>query len=292
MKIAYFPGCTLKTQAKSFEDSAFASASALGIEIEELPSWYCCGTVYSLASDDLIRHLGPIRTLLQVQKRGDSRVTTLCAMCYNTLKRTNKLVKDDKEKLDKINDFMYEEEVKYKGDINIVHLLELLRDEIGFENLKSKLKKSLSGLKAAPYYGCLLLRPEEIGLDDLEEPKIIDDLLQTIDIEVVKNPYATECCGSYHTVNAPELVVERAKGILESAQKRGADCVVLSCPLCEFNLDSRQKGVVEKYSEFKKIPILYFTQLLALALGLPEEVCRFELHYVDPRPLLKEILTK
>lgn len=292
MKIAYFPGCTLKTTAKSFEDSAIAAAGALGIEMQELPSWYCCGTVYSLASDDLMRQLGAIRTLIQVQKNGDSRVTTLCAMCYNTLKRANKLVQDDKEKLDKINNFMYEEETKYGAGVGVVHLLELLRDEIGYDKLASLVKKPLSGLKVAPYYGCLLLRPEGIGLDALEEPKIIEGLLKALGAEVVKYPYGTECCGSYHTVQDSDLVVERARAILGSAVARGADAVVLSCPLCEFNLDARQKEAAEKFPDFQKVPVLYFTQLLALALGLDQKVCRFDLHYVDPRPVLraKELL--
>jgi heterodisulfide reductase subunit B len=265
-----------------------AAAAALGIEMAELPSWYCCGTVYSLASDDLMRQLGPIRTLIQVEKQGDSRVTTLCAMCYNTLKRANKLVQDDKEKLDKINDFMYEEETKYKGGVQVVHLLELLRDELGYEKLATLVKKPLKGLKVATYYGCLLLRPEGIGLDDLEEPTIVEGMLKALGAEVVRYPYGTECCGSYHTVQESDLVVERTTAIIGSAQARGADAVVLSCPLCEFNLDARQKEASEKYPGFKKTPVLYFTQLLALALGLDPSVCRFDLHYVDPRPMLKE----
>jgi heterodisulfide reductase subunit B len=134
----------------------------------------------------------------------------------------------------------------------------------------------------------MLLRPSEIGVDSMEEPSIMEDLLQVLGAEVIHEPMRTECCGSYHTVNASDAVVDRVFAILSSAQRRGGEVVVQSCPLCDFNLDQRQKEIIKKYSGFKQMPVLYFTQLLALALGLGVETCRFDLHYVDPMPLLKK----
>lgn len=279
MKIPYYPGCTLKSTAKNFEDTTVAVSEALGIELVELERWNCCGTVYSLASDDLMHQLAPIRNLIRVQEMGFDRVTTLCSMCYNTLEQANQLVKSDPEKLEKMNSFMDLEE-DYKGNVTVTHYLTLLK-EIGFENIP--VKNLLSGLIVVPYYGCLLLRPEEISIDNPENPTIMAELLQTLGATVVDHPYKLECCGSYHTVDYKEVVCEKTYSILSSAQKRGAEAVVLSCPLCEFNLDFRQKDL-EK--ELAPMPVLYFSQLLALSLGL--DSLGFDQHYVDPEPLLRK----
>ncbi len=287
MNLAYYPGCTLKNQGLGFETSALAAAQALDIEMKELDRWNCCGTVFSLADEDLMHYLAPMRNFVRVQEEGFDKVVTLCSMCYNTMKRTEQIVKDDPEKLKTINEFMYREE-DYRGEVKLFHLLELFRDEIGYEEIKKRVIRPLRGLKVAPYYGCMLTRPKEIGIDDWEEPRIMEDLLSAIDAEVVKDPLRGECCGAYHTVNAKELVTERTRMIVSSAKKRGADCIMLSCPLCEFNLDLRQRDTAKEYTDFVGIPVVYFTQLLALALGLTEDVCRFDLHYIDPYPVLVE----
>jgi len=288
MKISYYPGCTLKNNAKNFEESALYSLNAIGVEVKELPRWNCCGTVFSLATDDLIHHVAPIRNLIRVKESNTDRVMTLCAMCYNTLKRANERVKADSESLDKINQFMYREEIDYKGDVKILHLLELLRDEIKFENIAKKVTNPLKNLKVANYYGCLLVRPKEIGFDDVENPTILDNLMTAMGADSIDFPYKTECCGAYQTVNNPEIIADRTFQILTSAQSQGAEVVTVSCPLCAFNLDHRQEETVQKFPEFKNIPILYFTQLMAIALGCPEESLRFDLNSIDPKPILKE----
>jgi len=288
MKISYFPGCTLKNHAKNFEDSAICALNNLGIEVQELDRWNCCGTVFSFATDDLIHHMAPIRNLIRVKEQDSDKVMTLCAMCYNTLKRSNLRMQKDKESLDIINDLMYREKVKYEGDVTVYHLLELLKEGIKFENLAAKVVKPLKKLKVASYYGCLLVRPKEIGFDDQENPTILDNLMDALGADPIDFPYKTECCAAYQTVDKPEVVADRTYQILTSAQNQGAEVVVVSCPLCAFNLDHRQKHTLKKYPEFKHIPILYFTQLLAIALGCPEESLRLDLHYIDPKPILKE----
>jgi heterodisulfide reductase subunit B len=288
MKISYFPGCTLKSNAKNFEDSTLCSLKELGIDVQELKRWNCCGTVYSLATDDLMHHLASIRNLIRVKEAQTDSVMTLCAMCYNTLKRVNERIKADPESLEKIHKFMDEEEVSYQGDVKVRHLLELLRDDIKFENIAKKVRKPLQNLKVASYYGCLLVRPKGIGFDDMENPTILDDLMTVLGAKAVDFPYKTECCGAYQTVDKPETIAERTYSILTSARSQGAEVVAVSCPLCAFNLDHRQKDAQKKYSEFKEMPILYFTQIMALALGCEEKDLRFDLHYVDPKPLLKQ----
>lgn len=288
MKLSYYPGCTLKNHAKNFEDSTFCSLKQLGIGVEELPRWNCCGTVFSLTTDDLIHHIAPIRNLIRVKEQKSNKLFTLCAMCYNTLKRANQRVKDNPEDLEKINDFMYREEINYQGDVQVLHLLEILQNDIQFENIAKKITKPLEGLKVASYYGCMLVRPQDIGFDDMENPSIMDNLMSTLGAQPVDFPYKTECCGAYQTVDKQDIVAERTFQILSSAQSRGAEVVVVSCPLCAFNLDHRQKKTVQNYPEFKHIPILYFTQLLAVALGCPKKSLRLDLHHIDPKPILKE----
>jgi len=293
MKLPYFPGCSLKTSASGFESSALAVAKALGIEMVELPRWNCCGAVFSLTSDDLIHHIAPIRNLVRVQemnKKGlvkdEYRLVTLCSMCYNTLKRSNLFVKESPERLEKVNSFMDCEE-DYMGEVEIVHFLQLLK-EIGLDKIQRKVRVPLKGLKVAPYYGCMLLRPREIGIDDPEEPRAMQEILETLDIEVADNPYKTRCCGSYQTVNNKHAVAALAFDIINHAVERGAEALALSCPLCAFNLDDRQEEVLELHPDFERVPVFYFTQLMALALDLGEESCHFQLNHVDPMPLLRK----
>jgi len=288
MKLCYFPGCTLKNHAKNFEDSALCSLKSLDVEIEEISRWNCCGTVFSLSTDDLIHHVAPVRNLIRAKEAGTDKLMTLCAMCYNTLKRSNERVRSNPEDLDIINDLMYREDIDYKGDVDVVHLLEILKNEIKFENIAKKAVKSLKGLKVASYYGCYLVRPQEIGFDDVENPMIMDELMTALGAEAIDFPYKVECCGAYQTVDKPEIIADRTNQILSSSLKQGAEVVTVSCPLCAFNLDQRQKETQQKFPEFKNIPILYFSQLLAIALGCPQDSLRLDLHYINPKPILKE----
>lgn len=286
MKLSYYPGCTLKNHAKNFEDSALYSLGQLDVEVEELNRWNCCGTVFSLTTDDLIHHIATVRNLIRVKESGTDKVLTLCAMCFNTLKRSNERMKANPDDLDIINDLMYREEIKYTGDVQVYHLLEVLKNEIKFENIAKKVIRPLAGLKVANYYGCYLVRPVEIGFDDPENPMMLDDLMSTLGAAPVDFPNKVECCGAYQTVDKPEIIAERTNQILSSAIKRGAEIISVSCPLCAFNLDQRQKETSRIYPEFKHIPVVYFTQLLAIALGCPEENLRLDLHNIDPKPIL------
>jgi hypothetical protein len=175
MKTLFFPGCTLKNEAKDFERSAIASMDALGFPLVEIERWNCCGTLYSTTEDDLMHQLAPIRNLIRVQEGGADRMVTVCAMCYNTQKRANLRVKRNPDELEKINAFMNLEE-DYRGGVDVVHLLEILRDEIGFPSITERVKRPLNGLKVASYYGCMLLRPREAAIDPPQQPRVLEDL--------------------------------------------------------------------------------------------------------------------
>ena len=287
MSLAYYPGCTLKTKARNLEEPAVASMKALGFKLDEVPRWNCCGAVYSLAEDDLIHQVAPVRNLIRAMEQGKDELVTLCAFCFNTLKRANLLMKEDAEKRNTLNSFM-SEEVDYSGDVKVVHLLEVLRDEIGWEVLAQKVKLALRGLKAAPYYGCTLLRPREVAIDSVEDPIILHDFLKALGASPVDFPESTRCCGSYQIISNPDDISEYARPILNSALSHGAEALVLTCPLCDYNLAQGQKELMKKQSGFTGVPLFYFTQLLAIALGLGSQVCHFELNYGDPESLLRE----
>jgi heterodisulfide reductase subunit B len=287
MSLAYYPGCTLKTRAKNLEEPAVASMEALGLHLDEVPRWNCCGAVYSLADDDLIRQVAPVRNLIRVQKQGKTELVTLCAFCLNTLKRANLLMRQDAAKRDTLNAFI-DEGIAYSGEVKVVHLLEVLRDEVGWDALSRKVKLPLRGLKAAPYYGCTLLRPREVAIDNVENPTVMGDFLRALGASPVDFPESTRCCGSYQIVSSPDAISEYARPILSSALSRGAEALVLTCPLCDYNLGRGQKELVKKGSGLKEMPLIYFTQLLALALGLGPRVCHFELNQGAPESLLKE----
>ena len=287
MNLLYYPGCTLKTSAKNLENTAFAIMEALGHQLLEMKDWVCCGVVASLTDDDLMHHLAPLRSLIHVEDEGEDKVIVLCDMCYNTLKQTNLRVKESPDDLETLNAFM-DRENDYKGTVKVVHFLEFLRDEIGFDTIKKMVKNPLTGMKIMPYYGCMLLRPREVAIDDAEEPTILKDLLISLGADVVDNPFKIECCGSYHTIENKEMVSRRAHRITSYAIERGADAMVLSCPLCQFNLDVRGKEAEDIFEHYNQIPVYYYTQLLAIAMGLGNGACGFDDHVVDPAILLNE----
>lgn len=285
MKLSYYPGCTLKTKSKNFEDSALAALSVLGIELIELPRWNCCGATYSLADDDLIHQVAPVRNLIRAKEQGSNRLLTLCAFCYNTLTRANLIITNDPEKKKTLNSFM-DEEIDYDGEVKPVHLLEVLRDDVGWKAIADKVKTPLTDLRVAPYYGCTLLRPRDTAFDDVERPTVLYRLMEALGATVIDFPFSTECCGSFQSVSNPEHAEECAWNILGSAARRGAEVLTVSCPLCEYNLAIRQQEILQKHSGFKEIPVVYFTQLLARALGCGPEGCRFDLGYMDSRSFL------
>jgi heterodisulfide reductase subunit B len=284
MGIPYYPGCTLSTTASNYDRSGRAVAKALGMDLEELSEWQCCGATFPLMVDDSMALIAPTRILYQAQQAGE-RVAVLCAICFHVLRRSQALLERDPEMLDRINWFTEQE---YRG-VRVAHLLEILRDDLGWEALAERVVRPLTGLRVAPYYGCLLLRPyEEIGLDDPEEPTILRDLVRALGAEPVDFPYNIECCGSYLTVKEPRVSETLSRDIVASARECGAQVLVTACPLCQFNLDYPQRET-EAGLTGDEVPILYFTQLIAIALGLPEEDWGLEDHHVDPKPLFSTL---
>lgn len=285
MRIPYYPGCTLNTKAKGFDRAARQSFAALGIELAELASWNCCGATFPLSRDNLLDLAGPVRNLVSAAAEGD-KLAVACSTCFNVLKRSNLVMRNEEDKREKINFFI---EAEYAGQVQVVHLLEVLRDEVGWDALAKAVKKDLSALAVAPYYGCMFLRPpKEMGFDNHENPQILENFIRALGAQVADYPHRAECCGNYIAAFDLDTTQEMSYLILASARKASADLIVTSCPLCQFNLDRWQQDLAMKHGGFRPIPVLYDSQLLAIALGLDVTPFDLDRHYVDPRPVLAE----
>ena len=288
MKILYYPGCTLKTKAKILDSTIRAFSSILGVELEELPRWFCCGTNFNLTHDDFMDQIGSVRNLLMAQKEGAKELVAVCSICYNTLKRAEEKFREDEDFRNRINFFMRDDgEEEYEGGIEVIHYLDFLKNRIGFDKVKAKVKKPLKDLKVAAFYGCYLLRPRSLAIDNWERPTIFEEYLEALGATPVDYGEKNECCGSFETISSPEFVANRVYKIVNSARKSGADIITTSCPLCHFNLDRSQKLLVETISGFEPLPILYFTELGYYALTGEIFEGSFEENYIEPHPLLE-----
>ena len=259
MKFSYFPGCTLKNKAKDLDIYARRSAEKLGVTLEEIENWQCCGGVFTTAKDEIATKLSSVRILKDAQKNGQALVT-VCSACHNVVKQTNYAMQNDKEFAGKVNRYMSEDE--YNGETTVYHYLELLRDVIGYDKVKEAVVNSLAGKKVAAYYGCLLLRPNSVmRMDDPENPCIIEDLIKALGGEPVIYANRNECCGGYVRIESPELAKKKSSSVFENAKNAGAEVIVTACPLCKYNLE--KSGC--------DIPVVYLTELLAEALGVKED---------------------
>ena len=264
MKYSYYPGCTLRTKAKDLDAYARASAKALGFELEEIENWQCCGGVYPLGSDEIATKLSSVRALNEAKEKGQDLVT-LCSACHHVIKRVNDDMRNVEDIRTRANNYMQLDE-PYAGETNVLHYLEVLRDRVGFDELKKKVVNPLKGRKIGAYYGCLLLRPSTVlAFDDPENPQIIEDFIRAIGAEPVVYPYRNECCGGYISLKEKEMSGRMSCNIVDSAAGAGAEMLITASPLCMYNLNKSGSG---------KIPVYYFTELLAEALGVKEEALK------------------
>ncbi len=262
MVFSYYPGCTLKNKAQDLDRYARRSAEALGFTLEELSEWQCCGGAYSMAQDEIASKLAAVRSLNMAKEQGRDLVT-LCSACHNVLKQANHDMAENEEFSFKANNYMKLPE-PYHGETKVLHYLEVLRDVVGFDKLAEKVVNPLKGKKIAPYYGCLLLRPGKIlQMDNPENPKIMEDFIRALGAEPVLYASRNECCGGYVTLEDKPLAQKKSAAVMGNAAEMGADLMITACPLCLYNL-------TKNTPEEGRLPVLYFTELLAEALGVKE----------------------
>lgn len=260
MKINYYPGCTLKTKAKDLDYYARKSAEKLGVTMEEIPIWQCCGAVYPTAKDEIATKLSAVRAL-EYSRNNGGKLLTLCSACHNVIKRVNCDMQTDENIKLKVNNYC-KFDTPYYGETEVLHYLEMLKNVVGFENIKKAVVNPINK-KIGAYYGCLLLRPsKEMAFDNPENPTIIEDFITAIGGTPVKYPMRNECCGAYVQLKDENLPKKRSKMVLDSAKEKGAEMVITACPLCLYNLEQNGDGI---------LPVKYFTELLACALGVKDE---------------------
>ncbi len=258
MEFSYYPGCTLRTKAKELSIYAVKSAEALGVTLTEPEEWQCCGAVYPLSKDEIASKLSAVRTLADARDRGVSLVT-LCSACHHVMVRVNNDMATDENIRTKANNYL-EYEVPYSGETEVIHYLTMLRDKVGFDNIKKAVKNPLKGRKIGAYYGCLLLRPSSVmQFDSAENPTIIEDFIKAIGATPVIYEYRNECCGGYISATDKAQATKNVDKIINNAKEHGAEEIITACPLCLYNL---------KQNATKAISVTYFTELLAEALGV------------------------
>ena len=264
MKVSYFPGCTLKTKAKDLDVYARRSAEALGIEMREVKDWQCCGGVYVTAKDEIATKLSSVHALVDARDNNEPLVT-VCSACHNVIKQTNHAIQTDEDFAAKVNRYMRQDanpSEEYAGETKVLHYLEMLRDLVGFDKIKEKVVNPLDGKKIAAYYGCLLLRPGKVmEFDDVENPQLLEEFIRALGAEPVIYPARNECCGGYVALEDADSAQKKSQNVTISAKAHGAELIVTACPLCRYNL-------IKNGSE---LPVVYFTELLAEALGVKED---------------------
>lgn len=286
MKYSFFPGCSMESTASDFRMSTCAVAKALGVELDELPDWTCCGSTPAHATDALLAASLPARNLAMAEEIGHDLVVC-CAACYGRLAAANLALAGDAKLRVEVAETVGRD---YSGGVRVRHFLQVLRDDVGIPDIKDAIIKSLAGLKVACYYGCLLTRPRELSiLDDPEDPQLMEDMLHAAGAEPVEWSYKTECCGASFSITRGSTVERLGGEILRMAKESGADCIAVACPLCQSNLDLRQRDIEKSAGREFGLPVFYFTQLLGRALGLSDESLGIGKLMVDPRKVLAKV---
>jgi heterodisulfide reductase subunit B len=288
-KLTYFPGCSAHGTSEEFDHTLKLVMKTLDVQMEEIPDWNCCGATSAHVMTENLALALPMRNLVLAERLDNKIMGIACASCYSRMKGTKKHLDENPELAKKINSTVIDEG-EYKGTIDVKSMLQYCYEEIGLETIKSKVVKSLSGLKVVCYYGCLLTRPKDIAqFDSPEYPMSMDRLMEALGAKALDFDYKTECCGASFSISDTEIVESLSGKILEVAKETGAHMIVVACPLCQSNLDMRQPDIAKHTGKKFDIPVMYFTQLMAMAFGYDQKELKLPKHIVPVEPALKHI---
>lgn len=282
MRYAYYSGCSLHGSAREYDMSWRAVCQRLGIDLVEIPDWSCCGTVHAASVDRLLALRLAARNLA-IAEEMDLEVVAPCSGCYKALRTADAMLKEDPDLLARAGAGLPR---SFRGSTAVKHPLYVVLEDVGLEAL-ADVPRPLEGVAVAPYYGCVLTRPPASPpVDDPEEPQGLDRLLQAIGAQVVPYGAKTKCCGGAVLVSHPDVAVELAATLLGQAKRAGAECLAVACPMCQMVLDAYQPRIARKLGEELDLPVLYFTQLLGVALGLDAAVLGLQRLLTPPRAVL------
>lgn len=275
MKIGFYPGCSLTGSSREYNESVVAIAKALDIELIEIKDWNCCGATAAHSLNEELSLSLPARIMALAEEQGLTDIVVPCAACYNRLKVTQHELENDQKRL-RVSEIL---QLPYKGNLKIVNVLQLL-EAYGYENLKSKVTQPFTH-KVACYYGCLLVRPQSVlKFDRVEDPQSMDSLIKLIGGTSTDWAFKTECCGGGFSVSRTDIVARLSGNILKDAADRGAEAIIVACPMCQSNLDMRRGAINKTLQEPSNIPVIYITQAIGLALGIGARELGLKRHFV------------
>lgn len=287
--LAYYPGCSQTGTAKEYEMSVRACMKALGVELAELEDWSCCGSTPAHTVDHTLAAALAARNLRIAKDMNYSRVATPCPSCLSNLRNAEVRMEDEGFRK-QVNELL---DVPFEGGVHATSILQVLFEEIGPKNIAAKAVKSMQGMIAAPYYGCIMNRPPDVmKFDDPENPIAMDEILKALGAEVPDFPVKLECCGASYSVPRKDIVMNLTGRVLGVADRLGCNAVVVACPLCQQNLDLRQGQVNSTNGTSYNIPVLYITQVIGLALGIAPEELGLSKLVVSPSALIGKLGAK
>lgn len=285
MDVAYFPGCSLHSMAREYDISTRAVCKHLGVNLHEIKDWNCCGATAAHSLDHFLATGLGGRNLKEIGEMNLDTASSPCAACYSRLKSAASELRQNDDLREELEELL---EGKVPVEIEITNLLELMVTRVGLENIAHQVQKPLKGLKLAAYYGCLLTRPVAVsGFDDPEQPMSLDRLLRVMGAETVNWSHKAECCGGGFAAAETDIVIDLGGQVLQSAREAGAEAVIVACPMCQINLDTRQRAIDAYHGVRYELPVIYFTQLMGLAFGYPARKMGLQRLLVSPVPLLR-----
>lgn len=283
----YFPGCSLEKIALSYHLSALETTQKLGIILKELDDWNCCGATAYFHVDELLAYTLSARNLALAEKVG-KEVVAPCSACFKNMYFTNLHLREDQDLADHINEALSEDDLSYSGSVTVKHLLDVFTKDVTTEEIKSTVTYPMTGLKVAAYYGCQILRPRK-DHEDVEQPHFFEDLMSAIGADPVDFPLRLTCCGGSLLLSSRPAAYGMIRNLLYDAQRAEADVIATACPLCQVNLECYQQQVNQEFGTDFSIPVVYFTQLIGLAMGIPPKKLGFGKEFLSPKKAIDAI---
>lgn len=284
MEVAYYPGCSVHSMAREYDQSTRLVCRQLDLNLREVDDWNCCGASSAHSFNRLLAVGLGARNLVLVNRMNLDQVTTPCPACFSALKTASAELKENGELCSMVE---WDTREANSPGVKVTHLLQLLIEEVGLDNIAARVKRKLAGMRLAAYYGCLTRPVGTVEFDDPEQPVFLDLLLEGLGAQTVNWSHKAECCGGTLAQARTDIVLDLSGEILEGARQAGASAIVAACPLCQINLDIRQQAILTRDGTKYNLPVIYFTQLMGLALGLTPRALGFSRLLISPSPLLQ-----